>query len=143
MDKVRQAKNYLDRIKNKELEVQSKQRMRDRLREEMLGLKASRIKETSVQESKRQSNPFPEYLDKTDQLEKEINQSIDELVDMRAQVYREVDQVTDARYKAVLIDRHFNYLTWEQMCEKHYRSNSQIHRDYEIALIYFYNQIMG
>lgn len=66
-------------------------------------------------------SPIERPMDKVDELEKEINREIDELVKIREEIEAVLGQLEDRNLRDLMKYRYIDGLTWEQVAEKmHY-----------------------
>ncbi len=97
----------------------------DRLLEEQYRWKCLAIKVTStlspVPGGGESGSPIERPMDKVDELEKEINREIDELVKIREEIEAVLGQLEDRNLRDLMKYRYIDGLTWEQVAEKmHY-----------------------
>lgn len=97
----------------------------DRLLEEQYRWKCLAIKVTStlspVPGGGESGSPIERPMDKVDELEKEINREINELVKIREEIEAVLGQLEDRNLRDLMKYRYIDGLTWEQIAEKmHY-----------------------
>lgn len=67
-------------------------------------------------------------------LQEEINHEIDTLVDLKKEIYRKIQEVSNPEYKTVLERRYICLETWEQIAVDMNYSIQHIHRMHSLAL---------
>ncbi len=109
------AKEYLNRVRTADLDIQVKSEELHRLQ-----LKALQIGSQS-QEERVQSTPegrgFANTIDKIVDLQNIINNEISALVDLQNEAREKINRLSDTRYRAVLTEYYINHNTWEQVAE--------------------------
>lgn len=68
-------------------------------------------------------------------LEQEINQDIDGLIDLKAEIIRKIDLIQDDAYKILLTERYILGKTWEQIAVDMNYTFQHIHRLHGQALL--------
>lgn len=67
-------------------------------------------------------------------LQEEINHEIDTLVDLKKEIYRKIQEVSNSEYQTVLERRYICFETWEQIAVDMNYSIQHIHRMHSLAL---------
>ena len=67
-------------------------------------------------------------------LQEEINYEIDTLVDLKKEIYRKIQEVSNPEYQTVLERRYICFETWEQIAVDMNYSIQHIHRMHSLAL---------
>lgn len=102
----------------------------------------SRSTSSSTFEEHRNSNrsteaPFVRCLEKIDEIERDINHRVCELVDMRTEINKAIDALEDFGEQLVLRCRYLDNLTWEAICKIMGVSLRTVHRIHRAALEHF------
>ena len=78
-------------------------------------------------------NAMVRYLD----IENEVKKTIDEYVETKNRIIKEIEQLSDDRFISVLSMRYLDYLPWEDIADELYMSERQVFRIHGKALIAF------
>lgn len=94
------AAEYLTKLILRDNEIIQKQQRLDTLREVALNTSPN-YSEEAVQYT-REKNPLENIMAKIVDLDREIDDDIDALVDLKAEVWEQLDKMQDERYKKIL-----------------------------------------
>lgn len=108
------AKEYLQQVKVKNARIQNLQRDKAALRGIMFSLGNSGGEGERVQTS-RDTDKFGTLYSKIDEKDRQITQSIDELIDFRLKVTKEINQLEDGRYIDVLYRNYVLLQGWKEI----------------------------
>ena len=89
--------------------------------------------EDRVQSTKKQS-PMEDIMVKLIDLEKEVNDDIDELIRLKAEILETIDQVEDVNQQIILEKRYIAGKTWEDIARETGYDRSTIYRNHGKAL---------
>lgn len=133
------AKQYLRQLRRLDHIVQSKLDQVESLRS--LAEKITHVPKTvSVQKSIPQDKML-ELMPKIVDLEKEINRDIDDLLDLKIKIRREIDSIDNDDYKLLLMLRYVNFKTWEEIAVEMGYTYQWVHVLHSRALIYFEEKV--
>lgn len=85
-------------------------------------------------QSTKDPDKFTDPVSKIIELEKEINKDIDNLIDLKCEARKSIEQLNDDREKLVLYKRYFENKTFEQISVELNYSWRHIHRLHSSAL---------
>jgi len=110
MTDTKVAKKYLNDIRSIEAEINTKQELADTLRSQALSIQASSLKDMNVQESLRQTTQdrIAKYMD----MQQDINTMVDELVDEKRAVIKQINQLDEGIHRTILIRRYVMEQEW-------------------------------
>jgi DNA-directed RNA polymerase specialized sigma subunit len=129
------AKQYLRKIKWLDDFIKAKLDQVETLRS-MATKVTPTLKDVNVQESLPQDKTAV-IIHKIIELEEEINDSIDSLVDLKADVIRKIEVIENDEYKLLLTLRYLNFKTWEQIAVDMNFTFQWVHQIHKRALIEF------
>ncbi|WP_298031055.1 sigma factor-like helix-turn-helix DNA-binding protein [uncultured Dysosmobacter sp.] len=81
--------------------------------------------------------PFARCLDKIDEIERDIDRRIDELVDLRDTINRAIDTMDNADERTLLRCRYLENSSWSEIGGRLHVSNRTVHRIHSSALANF------
>lgn len=125
------AKEYLRRIKYLDDEIDSKERAKYNLWLK-ISLVSPRTEADKVQGANGKSST--DVVDKIMDLEREINDQIDELVGFKKEVINKINRLSKEEFRTVLTNRYINHMEWEEIAEKMHYSKRHILRWHGKAL---------
>ena len=125
------AKEYLKRVKYLDDEIDSKEKAKYGLWLK-ISLVSPQLKADKVQGSNGKSNT--DIVEKIMDLEREINDQIDELVDFKKEVINKINQLSKEEFRTVLTNHYINHMGWEEIAEKMHYSKRHIIRWHGKAL---------
>ena len=135
------AKQYLRQLRRLDHIVQSKLDQVESLRS--LAQKITHVpKNIQVQESTPQDKML-EIIPKIVDLEKEINRDIDNLLDLKVKIKKQIDVIDNDDYKLLLMLRYVNFKTWEEIAVEMGYTYQWVHVLHSRALIYFEEKVQG
>ena len=103
------AKTWLIRARNIDREIDALIRARDETRGRVMSITQS-YTGNAVQSTK-----DPHKYDRLVELENLIDQKVDELVGVKAEIIRGVERLNDGRYREILLARYVEGLTFEEI----------------------------
>lgn len=77
----------------------------------------------------------PHKYDRLVELDSKIDERVDQLVQIKAEITEAIARVQDSRYRTLLTERYLCFRTWEQIAVDMNYSWKQIHRIHGEALI--------
>ena len=124
-----EAKYYLQQLAFLDAEINA-------LQEECENFYATLLKATDYAREKVQSTMPESGENYTRLIEKRENVTtkIDELIDLKDLVLKEIDMIDDQRYRIILIERYINGKTWEQIARVLNYDTSWIYKLHGYAL---------
>lgn len=128
------AKEYLSKIFYLDKEIEAKIKLADELRS--TALKATTMSPDGVHTSTI-SDPTSDLGIKLDQYSEEINHRVEELVDLKRLVSKQIDQLDKWTHRMVLRERYIHLKKWEEIAVEQnysYRQTTRLHGE---ALIEF------
>ena len=135
------AKQYLRQLRRLDHIVQSKLDQVESLRS--LAQKITHVpKNIQVQESTPQDKML-EIMPKIVDLENEINRDIDNLLDLKVKIKKQIDVIDNDDYKLLLMLRYVNFKTWEEIAVEMGYTYQWVHVLHSRALIYFEEKVQG
>lgn len=108
------AKEYLQQVKIKDARIQNLQRDKAALRELMYSLGNSGGEGERVQTS-RDPDKFGTIYSRIDEKDRQIMESIDELVDFKLKVSAEINRINDGRYIDILYRKYVLCQSWKEI----------------------------
>lgn len=107
MDEV---KEYLNKIRYVDNEINAKEEIKQRMYERLASVKATQYREIDVQGGIRKTNEdrILEYIEYSEH----INELIDELVNLKMTVVEKVENIDDGLYRTILTERYINNKDW-------------------------------
>lgn len=126
------AKQYLMQVWHIDRDIQSRIEERENiLKTQISGIDYSK---DSVQEGQKVfDDRYMKYL----QLRDEIDAKIDELIDLKREISRQIDCLDDKVSMIVLRERYINMKSWNQIASSFGTSERHVWRMHKIALIQF------
>ncbi|HFI0463806.1 TPA: DUF1492 domain-containing protein [Streptococcus suis] len=126
------AKQYLMQVWHIDRDIQSRIEERENiLKTQISGIDYSK---DSVQEGQKVfDDRYMKYL----QLRDEIDAKIDELIDLKREISRQIDCLDDKVSMIVLRERYINMKSWSQIASSFGTSERHVWRMHKIALIQF------
>ncbi|MCD7825264.1 MAG: DUF1492 domain-containing protein [Clostridiaceae bacterium] len=126
------AKEYLSQAHRLDERINSKIRQLDELN--ALATKCTPTMTGMPRSGGGSTSRMEDIIVKIITLEDEINQSIDSLVDLKAEMTRAIEAVTDPDEQLVLQYRYFDDCSWEEIGARLSVSNRTVHRIHGSAL---------
>lgn len=126
------VKEYLMQIKNLNDFINSKCREKKQLHSDLMTLQS--VKLGDKVKSSVSVDSMQRTIEKIDDMEKEIDKEIDNLVDLKYEVRQNINKLSDNRFKTVLIDYYINGLTFNQISDNMSYCKRHIERIYGNAL---------
>ena len=123
------TKQWLSRAKRIDEEIDSLIQTRDETLSRILKITQSYTADT-VQSTKDQHK-----FDRLAGLEFDIDQKVDELVEVKREIMAAINQISDRRYRLVLLKRYLDYKTFERIAVEMHYSYKQVCRLHGRALI--------
>lgn len=112
------AKEYLEQVKHKQVEIENLRRDKESLHQMMYGLGSYGYSE-KVQTS-RENDKFGTLYSKLDLLDRQIADHIIEFLEFKSKVSGEINALEDMRFMVLLNCRYLHFQTWETIAEKAY-----------------------
>lgn len=107
------AKEYLQQVKIRDARIQNLQRDKETLRQMMFSFGGAGDGERV--QSSRDNDKFGTLYGRIDEKERQITDAIDELVDFKLKVSKEINDLEDERYIIVLYKRYIQFDSWERI----------------------------
>jgi len=126
------AKEYLNRISVLEDEIKRKQQRCRTLRD--VAMNTSVNNSNDVVQTTRDKNPLEKILTKVIDLDREIEADEARLVDLKAEVWEQLDKLTDERHKRILWIHYAERKTWNKVAGEMYVSRRHMLRLHKDAL---------
>ena len=127
-----QAKEFLNKIRHIDMMIDCKCSQIKGLRDRLTSISCPM--DEKVQSTK-DPDKFTDPVSKIIELEKEINEDIDNLVDLKRKARKSIEQLNDDREKLVLYKRYFENKTFEQISVEMNYSWRRIHQFHSDALM--------
>lgn len=131
------AKEYLNQIREKDTAINRMIRQKENL-EGMLYTIGSPGTGERVQSSKSGSSRYEELLAKISEKENEINNTIDDLVDLKLKLCGQINELPDEVYITILYERYIKLKSWHQIADSMEYSVKYLFRVHGAALNEFY-----
>lgn len=132
MTDTQRAKDYLSRVRGVDREIDAKLEIVHMYRTKLLTVKIPTLSDMNVQESQMTTNE--DRIIKYIEMEENVNAMIDSLVDMREQVFSEINALSDGTSRTILIRRYIINETWEEIAEATNYSKQHVTRLHGTAL---------
>lgn len=126
------AKEYLNRISVLEDEIKRKQQRCRTLRD--VAMNTSVNNSNDAVQTSRDKNPLEKILTKVIDLDREIEADEARLVDLKAEVWEQLDKMTDERRKRILWLHYAENKSWKELAEEMFISRRHILRLHKYAL---------
>ena len=123
------TKQWLSRAKRIDEEIDSLIQTRDETLSRILKITQSYTADTV------QSTKDPHKFDRLAGLEFDIDRKVDELIEVKREIMAAIHQISDRRYRLVLLKRYLDYKTFERIAVEMHYSYQQICRLHGRALI--------
>ncbi len=130
------AKNYLMQARYIDKEINLMQLELDQMRELLTSPKTATIKGDVVQEGRK--GYYDDKYNKLIVLNEEISHKIDEFIDLKNTMRRQIEKIEDPRYRLVLTSRYINCIKdWDNIAQDLAYSEKYIFELHGQALIEF------
>ena len=106
------AKEYLNQVRYNDANIASRIEERNKLWMSLTSIKASQIKEISVQESTQKDD---DRFEKVLELDRYIDREIDKLYELKLEISRRIDRCDEQIHSIILRERYLNYKSWEEI----------------------------
>jgi DNA-directed RNA polymerase specialized sigma subunit len=126
------AKEYLSQAFWLDQRINSKLEQLESLRN--LSMKVTTSYEQERVNKTKEKSPMENAIIKLLDLEREIDENIDELVDLKRKIMEIINSIESDEYRLVLEMRYLNFKTWEDISESLNYSYRQVHRIHGEAL---------
>lgn len=105
------VKEYLNKVRHIDNEIDAKEEIREQMRKRLTTVKATQYREINVQGGKRKTDEdrILEYMEYSEH----INELIDELVSLKMKVVGEIENLESGLYRIILTERYINNKDWE------------------------------
>ena len=128
-----QVKEFLNKIRHIDMMIDCKcsqiKDLRDRLTSISCPMGGEKVQST------KDPDKFTDPVSKIIELEQEINEDIDNLVELKCEARKSIEQLNDDREKLVLYKRYFENKTFEQISVEMNYSWRRIHQFHSDALM--------
>lgn len=113
--KIEDTKEYLNEVRDIDQEINAKEEWKQKMWGRLTSIGSSKIKEVNVQESQRQTieDRIVKYIDYSN----ELDNRIDELVDKKMKITREIEMLEERTYRTLLIERYINNKSWDEVAD--------------------------
>lgn len=105
------AKEYLTQLITLDDEIKRKQQRLETLRD--VALNTTPHYESEAVQHTREKNPLEKIMAKVIDLDREIDSDVDALVDLKTEVWEQLDRMEDERYKKILWLKYAERKTWK------------------------------
>ena len=122
------AKQYLGRVRRVDREISALLRMVDKTRESVTNITQKYDSDGA------QSTKDPHKFDKLAELESLVDEKVDQLVDLKAEILRTIMKLEDNRQRMVLMEYYLEMKTWEQVAVDLHYSYMHVTRIHGYAL---------
>jgi len=132
------AKEYLQRAYRLDKLIESEERELSRLRalsERVNAPDMSRERVTGGEAGNKRENIILKMIEQ----EKRINDTIEQLVEVRADIRAKIELVNDDTQRLLLVYRYIDHMTWESIAEKIHYTYQWVHKLHARALRSFEN----
>ena len=126
------AKEYLSKAYYLDKDIDSRQRELDLMRKNLTSVKTTQMQQDIVQSSN--SHHYDERYSKLIELDEDITQKIDELVQFKTKITKEIDRVADKLNMIILRERYINMLEWHEIANLLDQSERHVTRLHGYAL---------
>ena len=127
-----QVKEFLNKIRHIDMMIDCKCSQITDLRDRLTSISCPMGEKV---QSTKDPDKFTDPVSKIIELEKEINEDIDNLVDLKRKARKSIEQLNDDREKLVLYKRYFENKTFEQISVEMNYSWRRIHQFHSDALM--------
>ena len=122
------AKQYLNRVRRVDKEISALLRMVEKTRESVTSITAKYDGDGA------QSTKDPHKFDRLAELESLVDEKVDQLVEMKAEILRTIMELNDSRHRIVLMEYYLEMKTFEEIAAGNHYSWRQVHRIHGRAL---------
>ena len=122
------AKQYLGRVRRVDREISALLRMVEKTRESVTSITQKYDSDGA------QSSKDPHKFDKLAELESLVDEKVDQLVDLKAEILRTIMKLEDNRQRMVLMEYYLEMKTWEQVAVDLHYSYMHVTRIHGYAL---------
>nr|DAH06916.1 MAG TPA: Protein of unknown function (DUF1492) [Caudoviricetes sp.] len=126
------AKEYLTKLILIAEEISRKQQRLETLRDVALNTTADFSSEF-VQHT-REKNPLENIMAKIVDLSREIDSNLDMFIDLKAEVWEQLDKLSDERHKRILWLKYAERRTWSYIASNIYLTRRHVMRLHKVAL---------
>ena len=127
-----QAKEFLNKIRHIDMMIDCKCSQIKGLRDRLTSISCPMGEKV---QSTKDPDKFTDPVSKIIELEQEINEDIDNLVELKCEARKSIEQLNDDREKLVLYKRYFENKTFEQISVEMNYSWRRIHQFHSDALM--------
>jgi DNA-directed RNA polymerase specialized sigma subunit len=128
------AKEYLRQAYRLHDLIQSNKEELKNLKELSISLPGTDYSKERVQTSNSADARYTEIIAKIDELERVIQQEIDDMLALKLEIRNVINSVKDNSEKLVLKYRYLNFFTWDNICYRMNISLKTVHRIHNNAL---------
>ena len=129
-----QAKAYLRQAYRINQLIQSNQKELEELHELSISISGIDTSKDTVQTSPSGDASYTKIIEKIDELERIIKNDIDKLLNLKLDIKKTIDSVSDSEERLLLQERYLNFMEWDDISESMYVSTRHIHRIHGRAL---------
>lgn len=122
------AKQYLNRVRRIDREIESLLRMVDKTKESVTSITQKYDGDGA------QSTKDPHKFDRLVTLESLVDEKVGQLVDLKAEILKTIMQLEDNRQRIVLMEYYLEMKTFEEIAASNHYSWRQVHRIHGRAL---------
>ncbi|MBR2215185.1 MAG: sigma-70 family RNA polymerase sigma factor [Selenomonadaceae bacterium] len=127
------VKNFLERAMHLDVLINSHVEELDNYRKLSMKISSSRLEE-HVSHSAPTEAPYVKWVERIVDKEREINEEIDRLVDIKMETSKFIDKVDNPEWQYILRSRYIMGCTWEQIAKGIDCSVSTVKRSHQKAL---------
>lgn len=115
MNKIEDTKEYLNEVRHIDQEISAKEEWKQKMWGRLTSVGSSKLKEINVQESQRQTieDRIIKYVEYTN----ELDELVDNLVDKKMTITREIEMLEERTYRTLLIERYINNKDWQEVAD--------------------------
>lgn len=128
------AKEYLDRARTLDCEINSKKRELAKIKLDVQCLNSPSLSDKVISSHTNNSNSA---VDKAVDLEKTIKGEMAQLIELQAEIHAKVEMIPRAEYRTLLTDYYITCDKWETVAENNGYSSRQMRRKHKSALEMF------
>lgn len=126
------AKEYLSKAIYLDKDIDSRQRELELMRKNLTSVRTPQMQTDMVQSSRK--GHYDDRFNKLIELDEQITAKIDDLVEFKAKITKEIDRVPDKLLMVILRERYINMLEWHEIANHLGQSERHVKRLHGEAL---------
>jgi len=127
----REKIKYLSRYKYLNAEIDRKIKELENWRNKIFNVTGTL---SDMPKNKSRSNVIENGIATIDEIEKNINQAIDDLIELKKEIESKIDSIPDLKLREILKCRYLDSKTWEEIAYTNHYTWQWVHRLHERAL---------